>query len=136
MLSLAKVPSLHWLSCYWCHEFCSSDERGSMLRLRELLKHTSVMKPVVWSSTHKGQVQIGSGVPAPGGETGCTLWIVEQQEVIICCPHNQTLSVGCIASVSPLCPHCTCWQLISPAYTHGEENTGRDIVKRRKDGSS
>ena len=77
-ISIAEVPSLHRFTRYWGHEFCSSDERESMLRLRELLKHTSVREPVVWSSTCKGQVQIGSGVPAPGGETGCTVWVMEQ----------------------------------------------------------
>ena len=72
-VSLAEVPSLHQLTRYWGHEFCSSDEQGSMLRPREFLKHTSVKEPVVWSGTHKGQVQIGYGVPAPGDETDCTL---------------------------------------------------------------
>ena len=101
-VSLVKVPSIHWLTPYWSHEFCSSDERGLMLRPRELLKHTSVREPVVWSSTHKGQVRIGSGVPGPRGGIGCILWTVEQHYVIICCPLNQTLSVGCNGSVSPL----------------------------------
>ena len=77
-VSLAEVPSLHRFTRYWSHEFSSSDERGLILRLRELLKHTSVMEPVVWSGTCKGQVQIGSGVPVPGDEMGCTLWVVEQ----------------------------------------------------------
>ena len=49
-----------------------------MLRPRELLEHTSVMEPVVWSGTYIGQVRIGSSVLVPGGETGCTLWVVEQ----------------------------------------------------------
>ena len=77
LVSLTEVPSLHWLTRYWGHEIHSSDERGSMLRLRELLKHTSVRKFVVWSSTRKGQVRIGSGAPAPGGKTHCTIWILE-----------------------------------------------------------
>ena len=64
-ISLAEVPSLHRFTWYWGHEFCSSDERGSIFRLRELLKHTSVREPVVWSGIPKGLVQIGSGVPAP-----------------------------------------------------------------------
>ena len=57
-----------------------------------ILKHTSAREPVVWSCTRKSQVRIGSGVPAPGGETGCTLWVVEQHEVIIYC--------GCIGSTA------------------------------------
>ena len=77
-VSLVGVLSLRWSTRYWDHEFCSSDERWSMLRPRELLKHTSLREPVAWSGTRKGQVQIDSGVPAPGGETGCTLWVVEQ----------------------------------------------------------
>ena len=49
-----------------------------MLRPRELLKHRSVREPVVWSGTRKSQVWIDSAVPAPGGKTDCTLWVVEQ----------------------------------------------------------
>ena len=30
----------------------------------------------------------------------------------------------CVPTVSPLCPHCTCWQLKLSAYTHGEGNIG------------
>ena len=101
-VSLAEVPLLHWFTQYRGHEFCSNDEQGSMLRPRELLKHTYVREPVVWSGTRKGQVRISSSVPAPGSETGCTLWIIEQDLVIICCPLNQTLSVGCIGSVFTL----------------------------------
>ena len=77
-VSLAEVPLLHWLTQYWGHEFCSIDEREPMLKLRELLKHTSVREPVDWSGTHKGQVLFSSSVSAPKGETGCTLWMVEQ----------------------------------------------------------
>ena len=77
-VNLVEVPFLHRFTRYWGHEFCSTDERGSMLRVRELLKHTSVMKPVVWSGTRKGQVRIGSGIPALECETGCTLCVVEQ----------------------------------------------------------
>ena len=65
-VSLVEGPSLHRLTQYWGHEFCSGDKRGSMLRPRELLKHTSVREPVVWS-----------GVPVPGGESDCTLWVME-----------------------------------------------------------
>ena len=75
---LAEVPSLHWFTRYWGHEFSSSDELKSMLRPRELVEHTSIREPVVWSGTRKGQVQIGFCVPAPGDETDCTLWVVEQ----------------------------------------------------------
>ena len=64
-ISLAEVPSLHRLTQYWGHEFCSSDGRRSILRLREFLKHTSVREPLVWSGTRKGQILIGSGIPAP-----------------------------------------------------------------------
>ena len=46
-ISLAEVPSFHRLTRYWGHEFRSSDKRESMLRPRELLKHTSVREPVV-----------------------------------------------------------------------------------------
>ena len=60
LVSLAEVPSLHQVTRYWGHEFCRSDERRSILRLRELLKHTSVWEPVVWSGTRKVQVVIGS----------------------------------------------------------------------------
>ena len=77
-VSLAEVPLLHQLTRYWGHKFCSSDERGSMLRPRELVKHKSVRKPVVWSSTRKGQIRIDSGVLATRSETDCTLWIMEQ----------------------------------------------------------
>ena len=73
LVNFAEVTLLHWFTRYWSHEFCSNDERRSMLRPRELFKHTSVREPVVWSSTHKGQVQMYSSIPEPGGETGCTL---------------------------------------------------------------
>ena len=53
-VSLAGVPSLHRFTWYWGHEFSKSDDQGLMLRLRELLKHTSVREPVVWSSIRKG----------------------------------------------------------------------------------
>ena len=36
--------------------------------------------------------------------------------------------------VLALYPHCTCWQLKSPSYKHGDENTGRDIAKKLEDG--
>ena len=71
-VSLAEVPSLHRFTQYWGHEFSSSDERGLMLRLRELLKHASIREPIILSSTCKSQVRIGSG------ETGCTPWVVVQ----------------------------------------------------------
>ena len=77
-ISLVEVSLLHRLTWYWGHEFWSSDEQRSMLRPREVIKHTSVREPVVWSSNHKGQVQIGSGVPEPGGETDSILWVMEQ----------------------------------------------------------
>ena len=76
-ISLVEVQLLHWLTWYWGHKFCSSDEQESMLRPRELLKHTSVREPVVLSGTRKGLVRIGSSYPVPGGENGCTLWVVE-----------------------------------------------------------
>ena len=47
-----------------------------MLIPSELLKHTSVGEPVVWSGAHESQVQIDSSVSVPRGETECTLWIV------------------------------------------------------------
>ena len=72
-ISLAEVPSLHWFTRFWGHKFCSIDERGLKMRFRELLKHTTVRELAVWSSTHKGQIWIGSRVPAPGGENDCTL---------------------------------------------------------------
>ena len=53
-VSLAKIPSLDQFTRYWGHEFCSSsDERGSILRPWELLKHTSVRELVVWSGTQQ-----------------------------------------------------------------------------------
>ena len=75
---IAEVPSLHQLNQYLGHMFGSNDKRGLMSRPRELFKHTSIREPVSLSCTHEGQVQIGYSVPAPGGETDCTFWIVEQ----------------------------------------------------------
>ena len=47
-VSLVEVSLLHQFTWYWDHEFCSSDERGSILRPREILKHTSLREPVIW----------------------------------------------------------------------------------------
>ena len=112
-----------------------------MLRQREILKHRSVREPVVLSGTHEGQVQIASVVPALGGETGCTLWVVEQHSVTICCPLNQTLSVGCIGSLSPL--HILAIEVIS-IHTWGREhqkgtpegNTRREHQKGTPEGNT
>ena len=77
-VSLSEVLSLHWFTLYWGDKLYSSDERGSMLGLRDLPKHTFVREPVVWSDIHKGQLWIGSGVSMLGGETGCTPCVLEQ----------------------------------------------------------
>ena len=67
--ALAKFSSrLQCLVCYLpspslkslkANKFVSSDERGLMLRLRELLKPTSVSEHVILFGTCKVQVQIG-----------------------------------------------------------------------------
>ena len=101
-MSLAEVPSLHWLTRYWGHESCNSDEQKSMLRLRELLKNTYVREPVVWSSTRKGQVHIGSGVSAPGGETGCTLWVAEQLKLLFAAHSTKHSPLDVLALYPPL----------------------------------
>ena len=77
-VNLAEVPSLHGFTWYWGHNLCSSHKGRPILKPKELLRHISVREPVVWSGTRKGQIRIGSSVPAPGDETHCTLSVVEQ----------------------------------------------------------
>ena len=125
-VSLEEVPSLHQFThLVWGHKFCSSDERWLMLRTKEILKHTWVREPVVWSGTHKGQVQ--------------TVSVFLHPEVKLAAPFGSWSSIKLLLTahstkhsplnVLALYPHCTCWQLKSPAYTHGDGNTGRDIFK-------
>ena len=50
-VALAEVPLLHWFTRCWGQVFSSSDERGFMLRIRELLKHTSIGERAFLSGT-------------------------------------------------------------------------------------
>ena len=129
-VSLVEVSLLHRFTQYWGHEFCSSDEQGSMLRPRKLLKHTSVREPVVWSGTRKGQVRIGSGVSHPEVKLAAPFGLWSSIKLLFAA-HSTKHS---LLDVLALYLHCTCWQLKSPAYTHGDGNIGRDVVKMCEDG--
>ena len=101
-----------------------------MVRQRELLKHISAREPVVWLALKKGQIEIGSFVPMSGGETGCTLGLWSSIKLLF----DAHPTKHSLLNVLVLYPHYKCWQLKSPACTHGDGNTGRDIINRCEDG--
>ena len=94
-----------------------------MLRSRELLKHTSVREPVAWSGLVLVFQHPEVKLAAPFG-----LW---SSIKLLFAAHSTKHSP---LDVLALYPHCTCWQLKSPAYTHEDGNTRRDVVKRHEDG--
>jgi len=61
---------------------------------------TSVHQLVVLANTRKGQVRIGADVPSVRGETGCSLWVVQQPGAVGCCPGVQALTLKeCFAAI-------------------------------------
>jgi len=53
----------------------------------------SIWQSAVLAETRKSQVRVGDDVPSAGGETGCSLWVVQQPEFDGCCPGVQALTV-------------------------------------------
>jgi len=49
-------------------------------------KNTSVRQSVVLANTCEGQVQVRADIPSVRGGTGYSVWVVQQPEVIGCCP--------------------------------------------------
>ena len=47
----------------------------------------------VLADTREGQVRVGADVPLVRGETGCSLWDVQQLNVVGCCPGGLTFFV-------------------------------------------
>ena len=127
--SLLEVLSFHRLIWYWGHKFFSSDERGSMLRLKELLKHPSgcLLSGLALAKARSILVLefqcLVVKLTTPFG-----LW---SRIKLLFAAHSTKHSP---LDVLALYPHFTCWQLKSPAYTHGNGSTGRYVFKRREDG--
>ena len=73
-----------------------------MLWPRELSKNTSVQQLVVLAETREGQVWVDADVPIAREETDCFLWIIQQCEVVGCCPGLQALTVRRCFVVTPV----------------------------------
>ena len=100
-----------------------------MLRPMEFLKHTSVGEPVVWSGICQGQSGLVPVFQCPDVKMTAPFGLWSSIKLLFtACSTKYSL-----LHVLALYPHCTCWQLKSPAYTHGDGNTGGDIVKRHQD---
>jgi len=101
-ISLAEIPTLQRIAGGRYFELRWRYEGGSVLWPRELSQNTSVRQLVVLANTCKSQVRVGADVPSVRGETICSLWVVQQPEVVDCCPGVQARIVkGCIA-VTPI----------------------------------
>ena len=79
-------------------------------------RNLQAREPVVWSGTWKGQVQIGSSVPAPRSETGFTFGFSSSIKLLFAANSTKHHPLDVLA----LYTHCTFWQFISQAYTHGK----------------
>ena len=68
----------------------------------ERSKNTSVRQSVVLADTREGQVRVGVHVPSMRGETGHSLYVLQQRKVVGCCPGGRTLSVRRWCAVAPV----------------------------------
>jgi len=66
------------------------------------LEHTSVRQSAVLAETLEGQVWVGPYVPSVRRETGCFVWVIQQSEVVGCCPGVQALTVRRCFVVTPV----------------------------------
>ena len=57
---------------------------------------------VVLTDTREGQVQAGAHDLSMRGVTGYSLWVLQQPEVIGCCPGGRTLTVRRCCAVAPV----------------------------------
>ena len=74
---LAKGPSLYRLAWYRTRKSGWSNERGSMLRLWELLLNLSVGKTTVRIDTNECKIGVGTCIPAAKVVAGSILWVME-----------------------------------------------------------
>ena len=129
-VSHVEFPLLQWFTQYSDYKFCSSDERGSILRLRNFSStHISgnLFSCLVLTKTRSGLVPV---FQLPEVKLAAPLGFLSSIKSLFAAHSTKHSPLDVLA----LYLYCTCWQLRLPAYTLRDGNTGRDVVKRHKDG--
>jgi len=67
----------------------------------EFSRNTSVRQSVALSSSRESQVRVVVDVPSAGRETDCFLWVIQQANVVGCCPGVQAFTFKGCFSVNP-----------------------------------
>ena len=75
---------------------------------------------VVLAETRELQVRVGADFPSMRGDTGHSIWVMQQRKVVGCCPGVQALTIRRCFAVAQL----TRWHLKLPACIPGCGNVG------------
>jgi len=102
---------------------------GRFVAVGTFLKHMCPQL-VVLANTRQGQLRVGAYVPSVRGETGCSLRVVQQSEVVGSCPGVQALTDRRCFALTPV----EIWHFKSPTCRLGCGNIRMAVGASRESG--